>query len=99
MGEKYVHLFNFETKAEQKKANEFLKIMPRAKLEPYGIIGQGEHREWVKSWCSLWIPEAYYMMAWTYFSYSGLKQGLVDMEDGFAYFHMQLSDEDFIKVV
>lgn len=99
MSQRYVHVFNFETKTEQKKAKEFLEIMPSAKIEPYGIIGQKEHREWDKSWCSLWVPEEFFMIAWTYFSYHSLKNRFIELEDGFFYFDMQRNEEDFIMYV
>lgn len=97
MRQRYIHVFNFENSVEKKKAKEFLTILPSAKIEPYGIIGEKGNREWSKSWCSLWVPEDFFMLTWTYFSYKDLKNGWINPEDGLDYFEKQRNDHDFVK--
>lgn len=96
---KYVMLYNYETKKEKKEVQAFLEKMPVAKLLPYGVLPGIEEGtiDIEKEKISLWIPEPFFLSAWTYFNHDDLKRGAVSFEDALEYFSLQSNDSRFCK--
>jgi hypothetical protein len=97
--QKYVMLYNFDTKKEKNEARSFLEKMTEAKLLPYGLLPGLEEGtvDIEKSKVSLWIPESLFLSAWTYFNHANLKRGEITFEDGIDYLSIQTNDSRFYK--